>query len=199
MVQATDHKSEQMICSLSMLSQIPGIIPNANMCTLFISMVQQPKLSRKVVLLILSCISFVPNGVWDKKLTAIMEEDGTKKQVSSFYISGVERGSVSFHFLGKKKRQQHVSLFICSLWIMTQPNLLGLPVIENELTSNFKTILVWFFLNYRHVMSFKTYSNTPLSLVLKPIKWPSSSLKELHPKSTSNSRHWKNRPNHFHG
>lgn len=139
MVQATDHKSEQMICSLSMPSQIPGIIPNANMCTLFISMVQQPKLSRKVVLLILSCISFVPNGVWDKKLTAIMEEDGTKKQVSSFYISGVEGGSVSFHFLGKKKkRQQHVCLFICSLWIMTQPNLLGLPVIENELTSNFQ-------------------------------------------------------------
>lgn len=104
MVQATDHKSEQMICSLSMPSQIPGIIPNANMCTLFISMVQQPKLSRKVVLLILSCISFVPNGVWDKKLTAIMEEDGTKKQVSSFYISGVEGGSVSFHFLGEKKK-----------------------------------------------------------------------------------------------
>ena len=44
-----------------------------------------------------------------------MEEDGTKKQVSSFYISGVERGSVSFHFLGKKKATARQSIYLFTL------------------------------------------------------------------------------------
>lgn len=41
-----------------------------------------------------------------------MEEDGTKKQVSSFYISGVEGGSVSFHFLGEKKKGNSMSVYL---------------------------------------------------------------------------------------